>query len=88
VRTIFGAGVFSAVVLISCATAFADGSGDPAAVKNEGGKYFDKNGVPTFKVGGDSTVDWYTYSGSGDIIRNAMCAMARTARARAMRPPS
>lgn len=43
--------------------AFADGSGDPAAVKSEDGKYFDKEGNPTFKVGADGTVDWYTYSG-------------------------
>lgn len=43
--------------------ALADGSGDPAAVKNEDGKYLDKEGNPTFKVGSDGTVDWYTYSG-------------------------
>jgi len=43
--------------------ALADGSGDPAAVKNEDGKYYDKDGNPTFKVGADGTVDWYTYSG-------------------------
>jgi len=43
--------------------AFADGSGDPAAVKNEDGKYLDKEGNPTYKVQSDGTVDWYTYSG-------------------------
>src|SRR5262245_11696327 len=43
--------------------ASADGSGDPAAVKNEGGKYYDKEGNPTFKVQSDGTVDWSTYSG-------------------------
>ena len=37
--------------------------GDPAAVKNEDGKYFDKDGTPTFKIAADGTVDWYTYSG-------------------------
>ena len=42
--------------------ALADGSGDPAPVKDENGKYLDKAGNPTFKVKGDS-VDWYTYSG-------------------------
>src|SRR5262249_29153949 len=42
---------------------FADGSGDPAAVKKEDGKYYDKEGNPTFKVQSDGTVDWYTYSG-------------------------
>ena len=43
--------------------ALADASGDPAAVKNEDGKYLDKEGNPTFKIGSDGTVDWYTYSG-------------------------
>jgi methanol metabolism-related c-type cytochrome len=43
--------------------ALADGSGDPKAVKNEDGKWFDKDGNPTFKVEADGTVDWYTYSG-------------------------
>jgi methanol metabolism-related c-type cytochrome len=41
----------------------ADGSGDPAAVKSEDGKYYDKDANPTYKVGADGTVDWYTYSG-------------------------
>ena len=54
----------AAVFLIADgATAFADGSGDPAAVKNEDGKYLDKEGDPTYKVQADGTVDWYTYSG-------------------------
>jgi methanol metabolism-related c-type cytochrome len=44
-------------------TAFAQGAADPAAVKSEDGKYFDKEGNPTFKVAADGTVDWYTYSG-------------------------
>jgi methanol metabolism-related c-type cytochrome len=43
--------------------AFADGSGDPTAVKSEDGKYFDKEGNPTYKIAPDGTVDWYTYSG-------------------------
>src|SRR5262249_16457749 len=43
--------------------ALADGSGDPAAVKNEDGKFFAKDGNPTYKVQVDGTVDWYTYSG-------------------------
>jgi methanol metabolism-related c-type cytochrome len=41
----------------------ADGSGDPAAVKQEDGKYLDKDGNPTYKIQADGTVDWYTYSG-------------------------
>jgi methanol metabolism-related c-type cytochrome len=44
-------------------TAYADGSGDPTPVKNEDGKYFDRNGNPTFHIAPDGTVDWYTFSG-------------------------
>ena len=49
--------------MLGASVAFADGSGDPAAVKNEGGKYYDKESNPTFKVQSDGTVDWSTYSG-------------------------
>jgi methanol metabolism-related c-type cytochrome len=41
----------------------ADGPGDPTAVKQEDGKYLDKDGDPTYKIQADGTVDWYTYSG-------------------------
>jgi methanol metabolism-related c-type cytochrome len=51
------------VVFLGGGVALADGSGDPAAVKNENGKYYDKDGNPTYKVQADGTVDWYTYSG-------------------------
>ncbi|MFG1297054.1 c-type cytochrome, methanol metabolism-related [Xanthobacter sp. V13C-7B] len=37
--------------------------GDPTPVKDEDGKYFDKNGAPTYKIQPDGTVDWFTYSG-------------------------
>jgi methanol metabolism-related c-type cytochrome len=43
--------------------ACADGSGDPAAVSQEDGKYLDKEGNPTYKIQADGTVDWYSYSG-------------------------
>src|SRR5262245_47342568 len=49
--------------IVGASLTFADGSGDPAAVKNEGGKYYDKEGNPTSKVQSDGTVDWSTYSG-------------------------
>ena len=49
--------------VVGASLVFADGSGNPAAVKNEDGKYYDKEGNPTFKVLSDGTVDWYTYSG-------------------------
>jgi methanol metabolism-related c-type cytochrome len=56
--------VTAAVMLVAAGgAAFADGSGDPAAVKSEDGKYLDKQGNPTYKIQADGTVDWYTYSG-------------------------
>ena len=42
--------------------ASAEPPSDPAAVKEEDGKFFDKDGNPTFKIT-DGSVDWYTYSG-------------------------
>jgi methanol metabolism-related c-type cytochrome len=53
----------AAFFAIGSGHALADGSGDPKAVKDEGGKYFDKDGTPTYRVADDGTVDWYTYSG-------------------------
>ncbi|MDU6672587.1 MAG: cytochrome C, partial [Bradyrhizobium sp.] len=43
--------------------AWAEAPGDATAVKSEDGKYFDKDGNPTYKVTADGSVDWYTYSG-------------------------
>jgi methanol metabolism-related c-type cytochrome len=58
--------LFAALAIMALAAgagiALADGSGEPKAVKDENGKYFDKDGNPTYKIGGDK-VDWYTYSG-------------------------
>jgi methanol metabolism-related c-type cytochrome len=51
------------ILAVSAKCAFAEGATDPAAVKSEDGKYLDKEGDPTFKIGADGTVDWYTYSG-------------------------
>ena len=50
-------------IVVGASLAFADGSGDPTPVKTEGGKYYDKEGNPTFKVQSDGTVDWSTYAG-------------------------
>jgi methanol metabolism-related c-type cytochrome len=56
--------VVAAMILVATrGIAFAEDAADPAAVKSEDGKYLDKEGIPTFKVGADGTVDWYTYSG-------------------------
>ena len=57
---------FAVVVLVftlAGATAYADAPGDPAIASSDNGKYFDKNGDPTYKISADGTVDWYTYSG-------------------------
>ncbi len=43
--------------------AVTDGSGDPAAIKSDDGKWTDKSGSPTFKVEKDGSVDFYTYVG-------------------------
>jgi methanol metabolism-related c-type cytochrome len=50
-------------LVVAAGFAFADGSGDPTAVKSEDGKYYDKDSNPTYKVQSDGTVDWFTYSG-------------------------
>ena len=68
--------------VVGASLAFADGSGDPAAVKNEDGKYYDKEGNPTFKVQSDGTVDWSTYSGFRAITPIAMSVMVPTAKDR------
>ena len=47
----FVAVVIAAVAMLTTAPALADGSGDPTAVKNEDGKYLDKDGTPTYKIG-------------------------------------
>lgn len=44
-------------------SAYADDKAAAAVASDENGKYADKDGTPTFKIGADGTVDWYTYSG-------------------------
>ena len=61
-RTVWLVGA-AMIVVVSGGIAFAENAGDAAAVKSEDGKYYDKEGNPTFKVAADGTVDWYTYSG-------------------------
>jgi methanol metabolism-related c-type cytochrome len=51
------------VLALGIGRVLADGSGDPAVVKNDDGKYYDKDGNPTFQIEKDGTVDWYTFSG-------------------------
>jgi len=47
--------VAAGLSVVGASLAFADGLGNPAAVKNEDGKYYDKEGNPTFKVQSDGT---------------------------------
>ena len=52
--------------LLAAASAEAAAPNVPAsskAVKDEDGKYLDAKGVPTYKIGPDGKVDWYTFSG-------------------------
>lgn len=56
-------GALALSVFVSVGTVRADPPGDPTAVKSVDGKYFDKNGDPTYNVKADGTVDWYTFSG-------------------------
>jgi methanol metabolism-related c-type cytochrome len=46
--------------LWAAAPAFAD---NLTAVRDEDGKYFTADDIPTFNVAADGTVDWYTFSG-------------------------
>lgn len=41
----------------------ASGVADTAAVESDGVRWFDAEGVPTFKIGDDGAVDWPTFSG-------------------------
>ncbi len=47
----------------SLANTWADPSGDPAAVKEVNGEWYDKDGNPTYHLGPDGEADWYTFSG-------------------------
>jgi methanol metabolism-related c-type cytochrome len=51
--------------LLICVSSAAEAAVPAAskAVKEEGGKYFDAQGDPTYKIGPDGKVDWYTFSG-------------------------
>ena len=63
-RVVRAAVIALAVTAVSVgAYAVTDGSGDPAAIKSDGGKWIDKNDVPTFKIEPSGSVDWYTYVG-------------------------
>ncbi len=51
------------VIMCVGTSAMAEAPGDPKAVKSTDGKYLDAKGDPTYNVGPDGKVDWYTFSG-------------------------
>jgi methanol metabolism-related c-type cytochrome len=64
VRSCLAAASLALAALVATASLGVAGSpGDPKAVKDDNGKYQDKDGNPTYNVKADGTVDWYTYSG-------------------------
>ena len=66
---------FAAVCLVTCmmiAFGRADEPADPAAVSSDDGKYFDKDGRPTYKVDTNGKVDFYSYNGFIRYSANCM----------------
>jgi methanol metabolism-related c-type cytochrome len=57
--------------LLVAGVAHADGSGNPVAASSQDGKYFDKNGTPTFDIK-DGKVDYYTFAGYIRYTANCM----------------
>lgn len=57
-----GAAIAAGLVLLISA-ALADPSGDPSAASSADGLYSDAQGNPTYQIGKDGTVDWYTSIG-------------------------
>ena len=55
-------GLSVAVCLLTSMTAVY-AADDPAVVSEKYGRYLNKEGIPTFKVQPDGTVDWATFSG-------------------------
>ncbi|MFK7941801.1 MAG: c-type cytochrome, methanol metabolism-related [Paracoccaceae bacterium] len=51
------------LALLSSAIVSVAGADNIASSYSEGGKHFTADDVPTFNVGEDSVVDWYTFSG-------------------------
>jgi len=43
--------------------AFAEAPGDPKAASSKDGEYYDSQGSPTYHIGADGKVDFYTYIG-------------------------
>ncbi len=50
-------------VALASAVLFGCGRPQESAVKDVDGKYYDADGIPTYKVHWGGAVDWYTFSG-------------------------
>ncbi|CAM5767220.1 hypothetical protein LMIY3S_02088 [Labrys miyagiensis] len=60
----FGLAALASVALLAFIGAAGTAAADPTKpASNEDGKYYDANGAPTYNVGPDGKVDWYTFSG-------------------------
>src|SRR5215208_2538290 len=65
------AGTLSAALALGSQCVFAQPAPSPQAqaqavqepTKNEEGRYIAPDGTPTYKIGADGTLDWYTFSG-------------------------
>ena len=53
----------TASIVALTSLALAETPGDPASVETLDGKNYDAEGIPTFAISDDGTVDWNTYSG-------------------------
>jgi methanol metabolism-related c-type cytochrome len=62
-RTSLLACLFLQAALAPGIAAAATPPASSAAVKADDGKYSDRDGNPTYKIGKDGKVDWYTFSG-------------------------
>lgn len=51
------------ITTLGLGIAYADEPGDPKAVKQTDGEWYDAQGNPTYKIDPDGTVDWYTNVG-------------------------
>ncbi len=56
-------GALALLISFGQSLALADPPGDPTAVKQEHGEWYDAQGNPTYKIDKDGTVDFYTRVG-------------------------
>lgn len=57
------AALLTAFAMLVAGAAIAQDAPDTAAAENDGVRWVNAEGIPTFKIGDDGTVDWPTFSG-------------------------